>query len=104
MMRNNIQGFNAPSRRAIYNNIIRRGEGRTPSLEEFIEYTFPQLIGGDIFVSEGRVRFWGLMACLRDEAVASLVPVGKAYPSGLPPVAERRLKDISGDSTRLGAR
>ena len=38
MMRNNIQGFNAPSRRAIYNNIIRRGEGRTPSLEEFIEF------------------------------------------------------------------
>ena len=38
MMRNNIQGFNAPSRRAIYNNIIQRGEGRTPSLEEFIDF------------------------------------------------------------------
>ena len=38
MMRSNIQGFNAPSRHALYNNIIERGEGRTPDLEEFITF------------------------------------------------------------------
>ena len=38
MMNGNILGFNAPSRRAIYINIIERGEGRTPSLEEFIDF------------------------------------------------------------------
>ena len=38
MMNGNILGFNAPSRRAIYTNIIERGEGRTPSLEEFIDF------------------------------------------------------------------
>ncbi len=38
MMRSNILGFNAPSRRAIYNNVVRRGEGRTPDLEEFIRF------------------------------------------------------------------
>lgn len=38
MMRNNILGFNAPSRRAIYQKVIERGEGRTPSLEEFISF------------------------------------------------------------------
>ena len=38
MMRNNILGFNAPSRRAIYQKVIERGERRTPSLEEFISF------------------------------------------------------------------
>lgn len=38
MMRSNTMGFNAPSRRAIYTNIVQRGEGRTPSLEEFIDF------------------------------------------------------------------
>lgn len=38
MMNGNTMGFNAPSRRAIYNNIIERGEGRTPDLEEFIAF------------------------------------------------------------------
>lgn len=51
--------------------------------EEYISYGFPYLIGGDIFVAEGRVRFWGLMSCLRDEELAALVPVGKAFPTGL---------------------
>lgn len=38
MMNGNTPGFNAPSRRAIYTNIIKRGEGRTPDLEEFIDF------------------------------------------------------------------
>ena len=38
MMNGNTPGFNAPSRRAIYINIIKRGEGRTPDLEEFIDF------------------------------------------------------------------
>lgn len=38
MMRSNIMGFNAPSRRAIYNNVLQRGEGYTPGLEEFISF------------------------------------------------------------------
>lgn len=38
MMNGNTQGFNAPSRRAIYDNVMQRGEGRTPSLEEFIAF------------------------------------------------------------------
>ena len=52
-------------------------------IEEFIEYGYPHLIGGDIYVEDGEVRFWGLMSCLRDAGLAALVPVGKAYPSGL---------------------
>ena len=49
-------------------------------IEEFIEKKHPYLIGGDIFVSNGKVIQWGLMNCHRDNNVNSLVPVGKSYP------------------------
>lgn len=52
-------------------------------LEEYIEYGFPRLIGGDVFVVDGEVRFWGLMSCLRDEGLGGLVPIGERSPSGL---------------------
>lgn len=48
--------------------------------EEFIEKKHPYLIGGDIFVSDGKVIQWGLMNCHRDPHVNPLVPVGKSYP------------------------
>lgn len=50
-------------------------------IEEFIEKKHPYLIGGDIFVSNGRVIQWGLMNCHRDSHVNPLVPVGKSYPT-----------------------
>lgn len=49
-------------------------------IEEFIEKKHPYLIGGDIFVSDGKVIQWGLMNCHRDNRVNPLVPVGKSYP------------------------
>lgn len=49
-------------------------------IEEFIEKKHPYLIGGDIFVSEGKIIQWGLMNCHRDSSVNPLVPVGKSYP------------------------
>lgn len=49
-------------------------------IEEFIEKKHEYLIGGDIFVSNGKVILWGLLNCHRDTAVNPLVPVGKSYP------------------------
>jgi len=49
-------------------------------VEEYIEKAHPYLIGGDIFVVDGKVALWGLMNCHRDERVNKLVPVGKSYP------------------------
>lgn len=49
-------------------------------VEEFIEKKHEYLIGGDIFVNNGKVVLWGLLNCHRDEAVNPLVPVGKSYP------------------------
>lgn len=49
-------------------------------IEEFIEKKHPYLIGGDIFISDGKVVLWGLLNCHRDTRVNPLVPVGKSYP------------------------
>ena len=54
-------------------------------IEEYVEKKHPYLIGGDIFVSDGRVTQWGLMNCHRDSRVNPLVPVGKSYPPVLEP-------------------
>lgn len=56
---------------------------QTLVLEEYIRAGFPRVIGGDVFVADGEVRFWGLMSCLRDKAMGGLVPVGERWPSGL---------------------
>lgn len=49
-------------------------------VEEFIQKAHPYLIGGDIFVVDGKIVLWGLMNCHRDEKVNKLVPIGKSYP------------------------
>lgn len=62
-------------------------------VEEYIERGFPNVIGGDIFVVDGKIQFWGLMRCLRDDAL-SLVPVGKCYPSGLTEIQLSKVEDV----------
>ena len=52
-------------------------------VEEFVEKKHPYLIGGDIFVVDGKIILWGLLNCHRDESVNKLVPVGKSYPLAL---------------------
>ena len=59
--------------------------------EEFIEKSHPYLIGGDIFVVNGKVILWGLMNCHRDEKANPLVPVGKSYPPALEPQVEQKV-------------
>ncbi len=62
-------------------------------IEEFIEKKHPYLIGGDIFVSDGKVVQWGLMNCHRDSRVNPLVPVGKSYPPLLNATDLQAVKD-----------
>ena len=62
-------------------------------VEEFIEKKHPYLIGGDIFVNEGKVILWGLLNCHRDNNVNPLVPVGKSYPLLLDDVDEKVVQD-----------
>lgn len=57
--------------------------GKRIVVEEYIEKAHPYLIGGDIFVWDGKVIMWGLLNCHRDSYVNPLVPVGKSYPPEL---------------------
>ena len=52
--------------------------------ETYLEKEFPYVIGGDIFVLDGKIAFDGLMSCIRDPKCA-LIPSGEIYPSGLRP-------------------
>ena len=49
-------------------------------IEEYIERSFPSVIGGDIFVWEGKIVLFGLMECLRDLTNSPLIPIGKKKP------------------------
>ena len=62
-------------------------------IEEYIEKKHPYLIGGDIFVNDGKVILWGLMNCHRDPNVNPLVPVGKSYPPELDPEDLQNVKN-----------
>lgn len=62
-------------------------------VEEYIRASFPRVIGGDVFVVDGQVRFWGLMSCLRDEQLGGLVPTGERNPSGMSSVQEAACKE-----------
>lgn len=61
--------------------------------EEFIEKGFPYLIGGDIFVEEGKIILMGEMACMREDHGKSLIPVGKRFPSGLSDAQRNIVRD-----------
>lgn len=62
-------------------------------VEEYISAGFPHVIGGDIFVLDGEVQFWGLMSCLRDSR-STLVPCGEMAPTGLDSEARERVRRV----------
>ena len=62
-------------------------------IEEFIEKKHEYLIGGDIFVYDGKIILWGLLNCHRDNMVNPLVPVGKSYPLALEKRDEKMVQE-----------
>lgn len=52
-------------------------------VEEFIQRGYPYVIGGDIFVWDGKIVLYGEMDCLRDTLRSPLIPIGKKKPTGL---------------------
>ena len=49
-------------------------------VEEYIQRGFPSVIGGDIFVWDGKIVLYGEMECLRDMTNSPLIPIGKKKP------------------------
>lgn len=52
-------------------------------VEEFIERSHKEMIGGDAFVVNGKVEYFGLLNSHRDFTVSEFVPVGTSFPSFL---------------------
>lgn len=74
-------------------------------IEQFIEKKHPYLIGGDVFIENGKIVLWGLMNCHRDNSANPLVPVGKSYPLQLEPEDIQHVKDtLSSMVEKLGIR
>lgn len=66
--------------------------------EEFIVKKHQYLVGGDIFVCDGKIVIWGLMNCHRDNSVNPLVPIGKSYP---PKIEETDIRNVKSELQRL---
>lgn len=49
-------------------------------IEEYIQRGYPSVIGGDIFVWDGKVVLFGEMECLRDTLRSPLIPIGEKKP------------------------
>ena len=60
-------------------------------IEEYIQRGFPSVIGGDIFVWDGKIVLYGEMECLRDTVKSPLIPIGEKKPSQL---SEKQKKNI----------
>lgn len=63
-------------------------------IEEYVEKDHEYLVGGDCFVQDGRVVYWGLLNCHRDPNVNPLVPVGKSYPLLLEDYRIKKVKEV----------
>lgn len=65
MMNSNTLGFNAPSRQAIYDMVMRRALGKEPTYEEFVEFdqrTFSSAVQGQVRSSTADASSLGRLA------------------------------------------
>lgn len=62
-------------------------------IEEFIHRGFPSVIGGDIFVWDGKIVLYGEMECLRDMKNSPLIPIGEKKPLPLNQLQINRIHD-----------
>lgn len=60
-------------------------------VEEYIQRGYPSVIGGDIFVWDGKIVLYGVMECLRDEVKSPLIPIGEKIPTKLTLLQKERI-------------
>jgi len=63
-----------------FKSALAQSRNKKVIIEEYIIRDHKYLIGGDCFILNGKVQFWGLLNCHRNLNVNPLVPVGKSYP------------------------
>ena len=60
-------------------------------IEEYIQRGYPSVIGGDIFVWEGKIVLYGEMECFRDMRKSPLIPIGEKKPLQVTPLQRERI-------------
>lgn len=74
-------------------------------IEEYIQRGFPFVIGGDIFVWDGKIVLYGEMECLRDMHKSPLIPIGKKKPLQVSQLQKERIHiELQRVVTSLGIR
>jgi len=63
-----------------FNNAVSNSINKSVIIEEFIEMAHEYMIGGDVFVINGKIEFFGLLNCHRDNSINAYIPIGKSYP------------------------
>ncbi|MGO1469473.1 MAG: ATP-grasp domain-containing protein, partial [Tissierella sp.] len=81
-----------------YKIALDNSRGKNIIVEEFIEQDHEYMVGGDCFVLNGEVVYWGFLNCHRDPKVNALVPVGKSYPLL---ISEDRVKQVKREIQRV---
>ncbi|MDM0763061.1 ATP-grasp domain-containing protein [Clostridium perfringens] len=66
-----------------FNKAMNNSREKIVIVEEFIERSHKEMIGGDAFVINGKVEYFGLLNSHRDFKVSEFVPVGTSFPSFL---------------------
>lgn len=74
-----------------FNYAMSISREKTVIIEEYIERDHDFMIGGDIFVIDGKIEFWGLISSYRDKKGNPFVPIGNRYPLD---ISEERLSEI----------
>ncbi len=68
---------------AAFARALEASRERRAVVEEFIDRRHPHMIGGDVFVMDGQVRFWGLLNSHRACASSPFLPTGTSFPIAL---------------------
>lgn len=66
-----------------FNIAMNQSRGKIVVIEEFIERDHDYMIGGDAFIVDKKVAYFGLLNSHRDFGVNELVPDGTSYPTFL---------------------
>ncbi len=79
---------------------VAMGQSRAKRIitEEFIAMDHDFMIGGDCFVLDGKIAFWGLLNSHRNRDVNPFVPVGTSHPVQ---ISEKRKRKIKKELQRL---
>lgn len=75
-----------------FNKAMNNSREKIVIVEEFIERSHKEMIGGDAFVVNGKVEYFGLLNSHRDFTVSEFVPVGTSFPSFLDKDKVERVK------------